>query len=99
MPLFSAFVALDTGDYAEVDHLIDAPDPESAARQLLESGILEPLDRFPIILVVEERAVSVFTVDRMRQIVTPDEGVRRRIREERDGRRVHILPGGDPGPS
>lgn len=101
MPQYSAFIALDSGHYAEVDHLIEAPDPVSAAQRLLDSETIDLGDHFlgdhfPIFLIVEERSLSVFTRDRQGRAVTPVEGIRRGMGVERDGPRLQVLSEDSP---
>ena len=94
MPRYSAFIALDTGDYREVDDVIEAPDPQGAARQVIDSETIQARDNFPIILIVEEQAVSVFTRDRDGRIATPADTIERHIRDRQDGPKLHLLSEG-----
>ncbi len=75
MPRYSAFVATDDGPghYQEIERLIDAPDPRSAAQQAIDLAAIHPDDQFPVILVVEEAAVSIFSRDDAGQARTPTE--------------------------
>lgn len=91
MPHYSAFIALPSGDYREVDGLIDAPDPQAAAQQVIDANLLDPKDDFPLVLVVEEQAVSVFTRDRRGRVATPAADIDRRLRERHDGPNLRIL--------
>lgn len=91
MPNYSAFIALANGDYREVDWLIEAPDPQTAAQQVIDANVLDPKDDFPLVLIVEEQAVSVFTHDRQGQVASPAADIDRRLHERRDGPNLHIL--------
>ncbi len=64
MPRYSAFVALNDGlgHYQELEEVIQAADPRSAQRAI-ELAAIHPDDQFPVILMVEERDVSVFSRD------------------------------------
>src|SRR5437764_14915202 len=75
MPRYSAFIALDTGPghYQELEEVIDAADPRAAAQQAIELTAIHPDDQFPVILIVEERDVSIFSRDDDGQAVTTDE--------------------------
>ncbi|TMC05440.1 MAG: hypothetical protein E6J41_22090 [Chloroflexi bacterium] len=75
MPRYSAFVALSDGPgrYQELEDTIEAPDPRMAAQQAIDRAAIHPDDQFPVILVVEERHVSVFSRDDHGQAVTPNE--------------------------
>jgi hypothetical protein len=81
MPTYSAFIALASGDYQEVDWLIDAPDPWAAAKQVVDADVLAPGDDFPLMLIVEEQHVSVFSCDRLGRVATPSDTIDRRLRE------------------
>jgi hypothetical protein len=75
MPRYSAFVATDDGPghYQEIEQVIDAPDPRSAAQQAIDVAAIDPDDQFPVILVVEEAAVSIFSRDDAGRAATPTE--------------------------
>lgn len=98
MARYSAFVALDSGlgHYQELDELIDAPDPRAAAQQVIDSGAIEPAQSFPLVLIVEEHAVSIFTRDRQRHAVAPMEGIRQRLREGQDPPQLRVLTDDEP---
>lgn len=100
MPRYCAFVALDSGpgEYREIDDLIDAPDPRAAAQQAIGTDAVETGSR-PLILVIEERAASLFTVDDLGRAVTTDEDIRRAVEEERGRPQLHVLSGSDAGPT
>src|SRR5262245_25723597 len=91
MPNYSAFIALASGDYKEIDWLIDAPDPRAAAQQVIDADVLAPSDDFPLMLIVEEKQVSVFSCDRVGQVATPTDTIDRRLRD-RQGSNLHIVP-------
>jgi hypothetical protein len=75
MPRYSAFIALDTGPghYQELDELIEASDPRTAAQVAIELMAVHPDDEFPVILIVEEGNMAVFSRDDDGQPITPDE--------------------------
>jgi hypothetical protein len=75
MPRYSAFVALSDGPgrYQELEDTIEAPDPRSAAQRAIDRAAIHPDDQFPVILIVEERDVSIFSRNDDGQAVTPDE--------------------------
>jgi hypothetical protein len=75
MPRYSAFVALSDGRgrYQELEELIEADGPRAAAQQAIDRAAIHPDDQFPVILIVEERHVSVFSRDDDGRAVTPDE--------------------------
>ncbi len=75
MPRYSAFVALGDGPghYQELEEVIEAPDPRAAAQQAIDLATIHPDDQFPVILIVEEQAISIFSRDDDGQAVTPDE--------------------------
>ncbi len=75
MPRYSAFVALSDGPgrYQELEATIEAPDPRRAAQRAIDLAAIHPDDQFPVILIVEERNVSVFSRNDDGQAVTPDE--------------------------
>ena len=50
-----------------------------------------------LILVIEERAASLFTTDDLGRAVTTHEDIRRAVEEERGRPRLHVLPGSDAG--
>lgn len=91
MPRYSAFIVLDSGHYREVDEIIDAADPRLAAQRLVDADVIPPGEDFPIILIVEERAISLFTCDRLGKVVTPNQKVRQHLDDERDRPRLHLL--------
>src|SRR5437660_11724302 len=99
MPRYSAFLALDNGDYREVDELIEAPDSRTAAQRLIASDVIEPGDDFPVILIVEELAISVFTCDRLGRVVTPAQHVRKEVDDERGRPPLRLLRRDDPDAS
>ena len=93
MPKYSAFIALDNGPghYQELDELIDAPDPRSAAQRAIELAQIHPDEEFPQLLVIEERAVSIFTTrDDQGQAVTFDEDLPRLAAKGPETVVVHI---------
>ena len=75
MPRYSAFIALSDGPgrYQELEETIEAPDPRTAAQQAIDRAAIHPDDQFPVVLIVEERNVSVFSRNDDGQAVTPDE--------------------------
>jgi hypothetical protein len=75
MPRYSAFVALSDGPgrYHELEETIEAPDPPSAAQRAIDRAAIHPDDQFPVILIVEERNVSVFSRNDSGRAVTPEE--------------------------
>src|SRR5215831_16678522 len=75
MPRYSAFVALSDGPgrYQELEETIEADDPRAAAQRAIDLAAIHPDDRFPVILIVEERHVSIFSRDDDGRAVTPDE--------------------------
>jgi hypothetical protein len=75
MRRYSAFVALSDGPgrYQELEEVIEAPDPRAAAQRAIDLAAIHPDDQFPVILIVEERDVSVFSRDDDGQAVTPTE--------------------------
>jgi hypothetical protein len=91
VPQYSAFIALPSGDYREVDGLIDAPDPQAAAQAVIDADLLPKDDDFPLVMIVEEQAVSVFTRGRQGRVASPADSIERRLRERQDGPRLHIL--------
>jgi len=72
---YSAFAALSDGPghYQELEDVIEADDPRSAAQRAIDLATIHPDDQFPVILIVEEGAVSVFSRDDDGRAVTPDE--------------------------
>lgn len=85
MPRYGAFVALDSdsGEYREIEELIDAPGPRAAAQQVIGSGAVEPGSR-PLILIIEEPAASIFTSDDRGQAITVAEDLQRAVQGEQD---------------
>ncbi len=75
MRRYSAFVALSDGPgrYQELEETIEAPDPRTAAQRAIDRAAIHLDDQFPVILIVEERNVSVFSRNDDGQAVTPDE--------------------------
>jgi hypothetical protein len=75
MPRYSAFVALSDGPgrHQELEELIEAEGPRAAAQRAIDRAAIHPDDQFPVILIVEERHVSVFSRDDDGLAVTPDE--------------------------
>ena len=75
MPRYSAYVSVDIGPghNQEIDELIEAPDPRAAAQRAIEIARLHPDEQFPVILVVEEEDVSIFSRDDEGRAVTPGE--------------------------
>ncbi len=75
MPRYSSFVALSDGPgrYQELEGTIDAPNPRTAAQRAIDLAAIHPDDQFPVILIVEERNVFVFSRNDDGQAVTPDE--------------------------
>src|SRR5215472_18790341 len=75
MPRYSAFVALSDGPgrYQELEQTIEADDPRAAAQRAIDLAAIHPDDQFPIILIVEEGQVAVFSRDDGGGAVTPDE--------------------------
>ena len=63
MPRYSAFVALSDGPgrYQELEQTIEAEDPCAAAQRAIDLAAIHPDDQFPVILIVEEHDVSVFS--------------------------------------
>jgi hypothetical protein len=94
MPRYSAFITLDTGPghYQELDNVIEAADPRSAARRAIELAAIHPDDQFPVILIVEERDVSIFTRDDDGQAVTTDEDFARLLAKGPDVMILHPQP-------
>lgn len=91
MPSYSVFIALASGDYQEVDWLIDAPDPRSAAQQVIDADVIAPGDDFPLMLIVEEQHVSVFSCDREGRVATPADTINRRL-DERRALNLQVVP-------
>lgn len=100
MPRYSAFIALDSGpgEYREIEDLIDAPGPRAAAELLIGSEVA-PVGSCPLILVIEERAASLFTADYLGRAITTDEDLRRTVVDERDRPQLHVLPCVEPVPA
>ncbi len=75
MPRYSAFVALSDGPgrYQELEETIEADDLRSAAQRAIDLAAIHPDDQFPVILIVEEGRVGVFSRDDDGHAVTPDE--------------------------
>ena len=75
VPRSTAFIALNDGPghYQELEEPIEAADPSTAAQRAIEQSAIHPDDQVPVILIVEERHVSVFSRDDDGQAVTPDE--------------------------
>jgi hypothetical protein len=61
------------GHYQELEEVIDTADPRSAAQRAIELSAIHPDDQFPVILIVEERDVSIFSRDDDSLAVTSDE--------------------------
>lgn len=97
MPRYSAFVALDSGpgEYHEIEDLIEAPDPRAAAQQVIRSVAAQAGPR-PLIVIIEEVAASIFTVDHHGQAITTDEDLRRAADEERNRPQLHVIRGHEP---
>jgi hypothetical protein len=76
-------VAVDDGPgrYQELEELIEAPDPRTAAQQAIKLVHIHPDEEFPIVLVVEESQVAVFSRDDAGLAVTPDEDFPRQLRK------------------
>lgn len=93
MPRYSVFLALDSGpgQYQELDDLVEAPDPRAAAQQLIDSGAIDLGERFPLMLIIEERAASLFTRDQRGEAVTPVEDIRRRLKDRQSTPRFRLL--------
>ena len=75
MPRYSAFVALSDGPgrYQELEETIDASDPRAAAQRAIDLAAIHPDDQFPVILIVEERSISIFSRDDAGRAVTAEE--------------------------
>ena len=75
MPRYSAFVALSDGPgrYQELEDTIEADDSRAAAQRAIDLAAVHPDDQFPVILIVEEGHVAVFSRDDDGQAVTTDE--------------------------
>lgn len=75
MPRYSAFVALNDGPgrYQELEETIEADDPRAAAQRAIHLAAIHPDDQFPVILIVEERDVSIFSRNDDGRAVTADE--------------------------
>lgn len=84
MPRYAAFVALDSGlgEYREIEDLVEAPNPRAAAQQVIASDA-SPAGSRPLILVIEERAASLFTADDLDRVITTNDDLRRAVEEER----------------
>jgi hypothetical protein len=92
MPRYSAFVALSDGPgrYQELEETIDAADPRSAAQRAIDLAAIHPDDQFPIILIVEERHVAVFSRDDDGRAVTPAEDFARLLEKGPNIVDVHL---------
>ena len=92
MPRYSAFVALSDGPgrYQELEQTIEADDPRAAAQRAIDLAAIHPDDQFPVILIVEEEAVSVFSRDDDGRAVTPDEDFPRLLEKGPNVVDVHL---------
>lgn len=61
------------GRYQELEETIEAVDPRAAAQRTIDLAAIHPDDQFPVILIVEEQHVTVFSRDDDGRAVTPDE--------------------------
>jgi hypothetical protein len=61
------------GRYQELEETIEADDPRAAAQRAIDLAAIHPDDQFPVILIVEEGHVAVFSRDDDGRAVTPDE--------------------------
>jgi hypothetical protein len=79
MPRYSAFIATNDGPghYQEVEETIEATDPRAAAQRAIDLAAIHPDDEFPVILIVEEGHVAVFSRDDDGRAVTPEEDLPR----------------------
>lgn len=100
MPRYSVFIALSSGDYREVDWVIEAPNALAAAQHIIDAdpinpadnrALIDPNDDFPLLLVVEERRVAIFTRDRRGHATSPAHHVARRHRDG-NGPELHVVP-------
>jgi hypothetical protein len=93
MPRYSAFVALSDGPgrYQELEDTIEAEDPRAAAQRAIDLAAIHPDDQFPVILIVEERDVSVFSRDDAGKAVTSKEDFPRLLAKGPNVVDVHMI--------
>jgi hypothetical protein len=93
MTRYSVFLALDSGpgQYLELDDLVEASDPRTAAQKVIDRGAMDLGEQFPLMLIIEERAASLFTRDQRGQAVTPVEDIHRQLKDRQHVPRFRLL--------
>ena len=93
MPRYSAFIALSDGPgrYQELEETIEADDPRAAAQRAIDLAAIHPDDQFPVLLIVEERDVSVFSRNDEGDAVTSTEDFPRLLAKGPNVVDVHMI--------
>ncbi len=78
------------GRYQELEETIEADDPRAAAQRAIDLAAIHPDDQFPVILIVEEGQVAVFSRDDDGRAVTPDEDFPRLLEKGPNVVDVHL---------